>query len=263
MVRWGFIYSIDFVGGTNLNYELSSGIEEEDAREVFDSNEVDIISLEVDGNQIVARTKAIDEKKEAAIKTALGEKIGGTVKVLTSETVGPTLGRETLYKTLIASGISILVILGYMSFAFGGFYFALAAIIALFHDLLVVFGSYSLLARFYGAEIDTMFVTAILISMALSVHDTIIIFDKVREYLKSEPTSGIHTIVNKALTDTMVRSMNNSMTNIFMLLSLVLLGGSTIRFFTLTLLIGTITGTYSSPFIAAPILAWLKRNDTK
>lgn len=263
MIRWGFIYSIDFVGGTNVDYQFSKPVEEKVIREVFKQNSVDVISLKVTGNTLAARTKAIDEKKEAALKKSLTDKSGATLKVLKSETVGPTLGKETLYKTLIASGISILVILAYMSFAFRGFYFALAAVIALFHDILVVFGSYSLLSHFFGAELDTMFVTAVLISMSFSVHDTIVIFDKIREYLKSEPTSGIEAITNKALTETMVRSMNNSMTNIFMLLALVLLGGDSIRFFVLALLIGTVTGTYSSPFVAAPVLTWLKRNHRK
>ncbi len=257
--RWGYIYSIDFVGGTNLDYQFSKKVEDKPVREVFKSNNIDVISLKWEGERLIARTKAIDEKKEASLKNSLSEKTGASVKVLKSETVGPTLGKETLYKTLIASGLSVLVILVYMSFAFGGVYFALAAIIALFHDILVVFGSYSLLSHFFGAELDTMFVTAVLISMSFSVHDTIVIFDKVREYSKSEPAIGIVNIVNKALTETMVRSMNNSMTNIFMLLALTLLGGETIRFFIITLLIGTITGTYSSPFVAAPVLAWLKR----
>ncbi len=259
VVRWGYVYSIDFVGGTNINYEFSKKTDQKTINQAFKSRGVQIISLKVSGNQLTARTKAIDEKKEAELKKELEQKTSSKLKVLKSETVGPTLGKETLYKTLIASAISVLVILGYMSFAFKGFDFALAAIIALFHDMLVVFGSYSLLSHFFGAEVDTMFVTAILISMSFSVHDTIVIFDKVREYLKTERNANPDHLINRALTETLVRSTNNSMTIIFMLLALSLLGGDAIRFFVITLLIGTVTGTYSSPFVASPILALIRK----
>lgn len=146
-----------------------------------------------------------------------------------------------------------------MSFAFKGFNFAASAILALIHDLLVLVGVYSLVSIFFGAEIDTLFVTAALTTMSFSVHDTIVIFDKIREYVKAEGTRNIESLANRALTQTMVRSLNNSMTIVFMLLALILLGGTTIKFFIVALLIGTITGTYSSPFIATPILVWLEK----
>ena len=150
-----------------------------------------------------------------------------------------------------------------MSFSFKAFNFALAAIIVLLHDFLVVVGFYSLLSHFFGAQIDTFFVTAILTTMAFSVHDTIIIFDKIREYIRTEGKGNMEYYVNRALTQTLVRSLNNSMTIIFMLLALSLLGGSTIKFFVITLLIGTITGTYSSPFVATPVLVWLEKRKKK
>ena len=185
------------------------------------------------------------------------------IKSLRFETVGPVIGRETMQKTLIASFLATLGILIYMSFAFKGLNFALAAILAMIHDFLVVIGTYSLFSHFFGAEIDTMFVTAVLTTMSFSVHDTIIIFDKIREYLKNEGRGDIAHYANRALTETMVRSLNNSMTIMFMLLSLTLLGGTSIRFFIATLLVGTITGTYSSPFIATPILVWLEKGSKK
>ena len=150
-----------------------------------------------------------------------------------------------------------------MSFAFKGFNFAFAAVLAMFHDLIVVIGTYSLLSHFFGAEIDTMFITAVLTTMSFSVHDTIVIFDKIREYHNEQETLEIESASNQALTETMVRSLNNSMTIVFMLLALTMMGGSTIRFFILTLLIGTITGTYSSPFVATPILVWLEKMKKK
>jgi len=135
----------------------------------------------------------------------------------------------------------------------------LAAITALLHDILVVVGTYSLISYFFGAEVDTLFVTALLTTMSFSVHDTIVVFDQIREYKRRYGAGYIEDYANKALTDTMVRSFNNSMTIVFMLLALVLLGGETIRFFALTLLVGTITGTYSSPFVATPVAVWLEK----
>ncbi|PIY69432.1 hypothetical protein COY90_00745 [Candidatus Roizmanbacteria bacterium CG_4_10_14_0_8_um_filter_39_9] len=110
-----------------------------------------------------------------------------------------------------------------------------------------------------------MFVTALLTTMSFSVHDTIVIFDKIREYFSTESrnNSNMEFYANKALTETLVRSLNNSMTIIFMLLALTLLGGSTIKFFVVTLLVGTITGTYSSPFVATPLLVWLESAKNK
>jgi preprotein translocase subunit SecF len=168
-----------------------------------------------------------------------------------------------MYKTAIASALAILGILLYMTFAFKGVNFALAAVLAMVHDFLVVVGSYSIVSHFFGAEVDTLFVTAVLTAMSFSVHDTIIVFDKIREYIRMHGKGNIEMYANKALAETMVRSVNNSMTIVFMLLALVLLGGTTLKFFALTLLLGTISGTYSSPFIATPLVVWLEKRNRK
>lgn len=259
IISGGFKYSIDFVGGTNLEYRFKPPVSEVQVKSVFKDKNIEIVDFSLMGDQLSARTKSIDEVKEFALRQQLEKKYKTKVLILKSETVGPTLGRETMIKTLIASGIAVVGILLYMSFAFKNINFAMAAIFALFHDFLIVFAGYSLVSRFFGAEIDTLFVTGLLTSMSFSVHDTIVIFDKIREYKKTEGISHIENSANRALTETLVRSLNNSMTIIFMLLALLLLGGTTIRFFVVTLLIGTITGTYSSPFIATPVFVWLER----
>jgi len=128
------------------------------------------------------------------------------------------------------------------------------------HDFLVLIGSYSLLSFFFGAQFDLMFVTALLTTMSFSVHDTIIIFDKIREYTKTTRSNiPIEDLTDKAVNETMVRSINNSLTIFFMLSALLLMGGATIRFFIAALWIGTITGAYSSPFVATPFLIWLEK----
>lgn len=259
IVRWGYKFSIDFIGGTDIQYQVGKNISLNNVRNVLNQEGIDIVRLQKKGDVLFIKTKAIDERRQEKLNTALEDKLDVKLSLLKLETVGPTLGKEMIRKTVIASLLAIVGILLYMSFAFRGFNFAFAAIVALVHDFLVVMGIYSLISKFFGAEIDTLFVTAVLTSMSFSVHDTIVIFDKIREYLKNEGKGNIEYYANKALTETFVRSVNNSMTIIFMLLALTFLGGVTIKFFVITLLIGTITGTYSSPFVATPIVVWLEK----
>jgi len=259
IVKWGFRYSIDFTGGSNFEFQMSKAVEKNKIQEVLNLNKISVVSLKQQDKNIILRTKVLDQNKESFLKKDLETKLKIKITVLRLETVGPLLGKEAINKTLVASILAIIGILIYMSFAFKGFNFAFSAVLAMFHDLLVVVGTYSLLCHFFGAEVNTMFVTAVLTTMSFSVHDTIVIFDKIREYNELGETNNVEEASNKALTETMVRSLNNSMTIVFMLLALTMMGGSTIRFFILTLLIGTIIGTYSSPFVATPILVWLEK----
>jgi len=263
IIKWGYQYSIDFTGGTNLVYQLNKKIDLVKLEKLLKDKKIKITNKQYSNNELSLKLSSIDEKQELRFRQDLNKQFKLETKILKFETVGPVIGQETLSKTLIASILAITGILIYMSFAFKGFNYAFSAILAMIHDFLVVVGSYSLLSHFFGAELDTLFVTAVLTTMSFSVHDTIVIFDKIREYLKEEGKGNIEYYANRALTETMVRSINNSMTIVFMLLALVLLGGTTIRFFSLTLLIGTITGTYSSPFIATPILVWLEKRRKK
>ncbi len=259
IVKWGYRYSIDFVGGTNLEFQTDKTVKQQTVKQTIDKNKIETVFMEAKGRNIILRTKPLKESQENNLKSSLEKDLKVKLTVLRSETVGPTLGKETINKTVVASILAVIGILIYMSFAFKGFNYAFSAVLAMIHDFLVVVGSYSLLSHFYRAEIDTLFVTALLTTMSFSVHDTIVIFDKIREYLQTEGKEDIEYFANKALTETMVRSVNNSMTIVFMLLALVLMGGATIRFFVIALLIGTITGTYSSPFVATPILVWLEK----
>jgi len=263
VVKWGFTYSIEFTGGTNLQYKLNKTMPKNDLNKILKNNQIKTIEVRQEDKTIFLKAKSITEKQESLLKKDLETKSGSKITILKSETVGPVLGRETMNKTLIASILAVAGILIYMSFAFKGTTYAISAVLAMIHDFLVVVGSFSIISHFWGAEVDTMFVTALLTTMSFSVHDTIVIFDKIREYLKEEGKGNIEYYANRALTETMVRSLNNSMTIVFMLLALSLLGGLTIRFFVITLLIGTITGTYSSPFIATPILVWMEKRKKK
>ncbi|KKR71994.1 MAG: SecF protein [Candidatus Roizmanbacteria bacterium GW2011_GWB1_40_7] len=266
LLNWGLKPSIDFSGGTVVeitNYELGITNLEDKLKE----KNVEIESIRQDNDIITVRTKPIDRSVWEEVKTELATEsaqlqteestASAGLEELRFETVGPVLGKELLNKTLIAASIAIVVILLYVAWAFKSVTYGISAVIALFHDVLVVTGTFSLLGHFFGVEVDVLFVTALLTTMSFSVHDTIVVFDRIRESIRTEKLPFDATI-NKALSETMSRSINNSMTIIFMLLALVLLGGDTVKWFAVALLIGTISGTYSSPFVATPILYLLQ-----
>lgn len=258
--EYQFKYSIDFVGGSLINYKFDKKVTEEEIKKVFSEKKILISSIaEIEKNGYLIRSVVLDTSTEDKIRKSLTEKYSVKVERLRYETVGPTLGHETIIRTLIASFVAMIGILIYLTFAFKNLKYGTAAILAMIHDFVVLMGTYSLLSKFFGAEVDSLFVTAVLTTMSFSVHDTIVVFDKIREYKRSSSNLPFTYLANKALSETMVRSLNNSLTIILMLSALLLLGGEVIRFFVAALLIGTVTGTYSSPFIATPILAYLDK----
>ncbi|OGK39556.1 protein-export membrane protein SecF [Candidatus Roizmanbacteria bacterium RIFCSPHIGHO2_12_FULL_44_10] len=264
LFSYGFKFSIDFTGGSVVEYSAKQAIETNQIEKAFKNQKTKAATVErsVSGSYII-RSTPINERQEASIREDV--KKAAHLKELTLlrfETVGPSLGAETVRKTIIASLVAVLGILIYVSLTFRKFSYGIAAVIALIHDLLVLVGVYALVTHFFGAEIDSLFITAVLTTMSFSVHDTIVVFDKIREYRRTSALS-IEILANKALTETMVRSVNNSLTIVLMLIPLVILGTDMIRFFAAALLIGTISGTYSSPFIATPLLVWIEKRREK
>lgn len=261
LIFWGFNLSIDFTGGSVIEYKTTSSIKSQEIKNLLIEKKIDYSDLKVTDSKISLKTVAIDEKKEAELRLGLSKLKNSPVEILRYETVGPTVGKDTVRKTIFAVLFAITGILLYIAFAFKNISFAISAVIALFHDILVVVGMYSVISHFFGAELDLLFVTALLTTLAFSVHDTIVVFDQIRENYKKNlyTRSQIEENADNAVNSTMVRSLNNSLTIIFMLVSLILLGGETIRFFAVALLIGTITGTYSSPFISVPIAVFLEK----
>jgi len=259
LLRYGLKPSIDFTGGTLIELSSSKKVDKE-----FFETEAKNISLPLVGVQqsqggtFLLRIKPEGSDKTQEFLKALSKE-GTEIKLLRNETVGPVLGKELLQKALFAAVIAITCILLYVAYAFKNITFGISAIVALIHDLLVVIGIFSLLGVFKGVEVDTLFVTAVLTTMSFSVHDTIVVFDRIREMKRRGSRGTIEELTDTALTQTMSRSLANSVTIIIMLLSLVLLGGESIRWFTVALLIGTVSGAYSSPFIAAPVFLLLKR----
>lgn len=229
MIKWGFAVGIDFTGGSLLEYRLP------------------------DGSVKTYKEKSIDQAKKIEIKANLEKEVGGTVTEIRFEDVGPSVGPETLKRTIYALLISTGAILLWIAYQFKNYKFGISATLATLHDSLILIGSFSILGHFFGAELDFLFVTALLTILSFSVHDTIVVFDRIREMRKHD-SRRISELADAAISETMVRSINNSFTIIFMLLALILLGGDTIRWFAVALLIGTVSGTYSSPFVAVSIL---------
>lgn len=258
---YGYKNSIDFTGGTILEYQTLKVVDIEKLSGKLKSQKLNVIEKEVNGKILILKFEALNTQQEKVVLNELKKEVGN-VTVLRAETVGATLGNETIIKTITASIVAILGILIYLTLSFKSVNFAISAVVALIHDLLVMVGGYSIVSHFFGAELNTLFVTAILTTMSFSVHDTIVIFDKIREYRRTK-SEEIVLSANRAVTETIIRSINNSMTIVFMLLALILFGGSTIRFFIVALLIGTLTGTYSSPFVATPFLVWLEKRRSK
>ena len=251
--------SIDFTGGTILELKTAVSCQLSTISEALGDKDPGLVSVQSSGEgRCLLRSKPIDEAKKEEIVEALQGKFG-EVEITRFEMVGPTLGKELLTKTLIAVVLATLVILGYVAWQFKNRMYGVCAILAMFHDTVILLGSFSLLGHFLGVEVDTLFVTAVLTTLSSSVHDTVVTFNSVREQVSGGRQSTVdsrqfESIVNRAINSTIVRSLNNSFTIIFMLLCLVLLGGATIRWFAVALLIGTILGTYSSTFVASPLL---------
>lgn len=239
LVRYGLKLSIDFTGGSNITVSSS------DKEKIF--NELKDFSPEVvtqSGNNVTIRTKTITQEQL--------DKANVTVSAF--ETLGPSMGQETIKKTIFAIILASILLLIHISRAFKQLKFGVSAVIAMLHDSLVLLGSFSLLGHFFNIEIDLLFVTAMLTVLSFSVHDTIVVYDRIREMTNKKQHMNMKDMANQALSETMVRSIVNSLTIIFMLVALVLLGGDTTRNFAIALLIGSISGAYSSPFNAVPIL---------
>jgi preprotein translocase subunit SecF len=260
LVRFGFKLSIEFTGGTRLTLVSTTS----SSASIMESFKDYSPLLESAGDHsLTLKSKEISQEKVQNILDSL--KTDNPEITLTEfETIGPALGQETIRKTINALVIASVLLLAYISFAFKQLKYGICAVLAMFHDTAVLLGSFSLLGHFLGVEIDLLFVTAVLTILSFSVHDTIVVYDRIRELSHKNKAVSYTSLINQAVTETMARSLNNSLTIIFMLLALFLMGGETTKYFSLALLIGTITGTYSSTFTAAPLLIiWDKFSQRK
>jgi preprotein translocase subunit SecF len=258
---WGLPLAIDFTGGSLLTVQFASGTVPPNEQVIAVYNQEGITGAEVQkssDNTLIIRSKDISEDIKNKIVADLGQKFNTKVTVQEFDTVGPSVGSEVAARAAEAVGLASLGILLYITFAFRGvqhaFRFGTAAIIAMLHDVAVVVGTAAIFGKVFGWQIDSLFLTALLTVIGFSVHDTIVVFDRVRENSSIFRRLPFENVVNHSVIQTLDRSINTQLTVMFTLLALVLFGGVTIRHFVLTLLIGVFSGTYSSIFNASPIL---------
>jgi len=251
----GLKFGIDFTGGALLEYKFAGPV----AKDQLESyGQV----VESGQNTYLIRTSVVSHEKLQELKKQISDQFG-SFEVRREENVGPLIGKELEQKAAIALVISWVMIVLYITFAFrkvpkpaSSFRFGVAAIVSLIHDALVVIGAFAIFGYFFRVDIDTLFVTALLTVIGFSVHDTIVVFDRVRENLPKHLSKKFETVVDISITQTLARSLNTSLTVVFVLTALLLFGGETIKWFVVALLIGIISGTYSSIFNAAALLSW-------
>ena len=270
---WGLNFGIDFVGGSSLNVEFAN--QSPSVTQVKEAlSPLDLGSLEVQPSgekDMILRFEEVDEAIHHEILNKLNnidnEKYG-ELEELSFDSVGPSIGQTLKRKSFYAVFWVILAIIAYIAFTFrkvaqpiASWKYGITAVITLIHDCLIVLGVFSFLGHFYGMEVDSAFIAAILTVLGYSVNDTIVVFDRIRENLPKSEEDFSGTI-NTSVNQTIVRSINTSVTTMLILLTIVIWGGTSVQGFALALLIGVFIGTYSSIFLAAPLLVlWERRNN--
>ncbi len=266
LIFWGLNFGIDFTGGSMLevqftNYQPSITVIQNSLKAV---NLHSLVIQPTSSHSIILRFQENTESVHEQVVTKLQGLIQGhpkaTFKQLQFDSVGPSIGQELKSKSFNATAIAFIMIILFISFAFrkvskpvSSWKYGMAAIIALVHDVIFTLGVFAVLGHFYGIEINTPFIAAILTVLGYSVSDTIIVFDRIRENLPKSQEDFENT-VNRSLNQTITRSINTSFSAILALVAVLLFGGSTIKDFALALIVGISVGTYSSIFIASPVL---------
>lgn len=276
---FGLNLGIDFTGGSLLEVEYKA----ESQRPELQSLKTQIEELGIGNavlqltgdNGLIVRTKDLTEDEHQMLLSALrapfgpDSGFGANVEEIRFDSIGPVIGSELRKKSWIAITLVVVMIILYIAFVFrkvsstglakdgkgvSSFKFGLMAIVALIHDVIIPFGIFAALGHYLGAQIDVLFVTAMLTIFGFSVHDTIVVFDRVRENLKRGIGESFEESVGISVSQTITRSINTSLTSLFVLVSLFMFGAEPTRYFSLALIIGMIIGTYSSIFLASPLL---------
>lgn len=257
---WGLKPGIDFRGGTVMEVKFSDkNISQEQVKNSL--NELNLTNLVVIPSQdnFLIKTEPINQ--ETHLKIGENLKKVGESQELSYTTVGPTVSKDLTRKAIIAIVLASLAIILYIAFAFrqvprpaSSWKFGICAVLALIHDLIFVTGLWSILGHFFGYEIDSLFITGLLTIMGFSVHDTIVVFDRIRENLRKHPSNSFEENANNSIIQTLNRSLNTTLTVLIVLAAMYFLGGESLKHFVLMLLIGITIGTYSSIFTASPLL---------
>ena len=262
---------IDFTGGTLIEIRIESDLDPQPADIVILYRDLGIDEPKVQTTgqgTYVSRSSLLSENIPGKIIDELEKQYNAVVTVLRIESVGPTIGAEVTQRAALALLVVALIIVLYITFAFRGipnaFRYGVCAIIAMLHDVLVVFSITFIGSYFWGWQIDALFLTALLTVIGFSVQDKIVVFDRIRENTNIYRRIPYETLVNHSIVQTLSRSINTQLMTVeFMLLALVLFGGVTLKQFAATMLVGLASGTYSSIFIAAPLLVIWENQEWK
>ncbi|MBI4092201.1 MAG: protein translocase subunit SecF [Candidatus Levybacteria bacterium] len=250
---------------SNFKFPISN----KDISEVFGSEKITVHKLEkISDNTFRVQTDTIEQGGKNEVIRELEKR--GKITEKSFETVGPTIGQETQANAIKAVIVASIAITAYIAFAFrevsnpvSSWKYGVSAIVALLHDVLIVVGLFSILGKILNVEVDSLFITALLTIMGFSVHDTIVVFDRIRENLRKNFNLKFEEVVNNSLLETLNRSLNTSLTVVIVLLALLLFGGETTRWFIVALLVGIVSGTYSSIFNASQLLVVWNEWDKK
>ena len=268
MAVLGFNLGIDFTGGTLFTLKFNQPVRTTALQAEVNRLNLGGVVQAAGGRTFYIQAKPLQPIQESAAETALAQRFGGVDQKASSiSVVGPTIASELIVGAGVAVAAAAVLITAYLALRFrrapgGGLAFGAAAIAALLHDVFVITGIFSILGRVFNleiAQINSLFVTAVLTVVGFSVHDTIVIFDRIRENLRTNPRLTFEQAVNLSIIQSAARSIITSFTVILVLLALFLFGGTTIKGFVLALLIGVFSGTYSSIFNASPLLVVWRR----
>ncbi len=259
---WGLNFGIDFKGGAIAEVEYRDRPSKESVESSIKALNLGEFSVRSSGdNAFIIKTKELSNiERQSVIEVVAGTTTGATLKRFDS--VGPVLGKELAQKSATAIIFVIIAIVLFITFAFrkvsepvSSFKYGLIAVVALVHDVIVPTGVYAFLGRNGGFEVDALFVTAILVILGFSVHDTIVVFDRTRENLKHAPAKKtFYEIVGESINQTFARSINTSLTTVLALIALYVFGPEATHNFALVMIIGIVVGTYSSIFLGSPLL---------
>jgi len=265
MAFLGFRLGIDFAGGDQYNLAFTQPVQASSVQKEMDTFNVEAIVQQAGPDGVLVTTKPLASAQETTIRADLAKKFPLDPSRSSYAQVGPTIARELVVGAGGLVVIASILIVIYLSIRFN-YKFAIAAVLALLHDVFVLTGIWSILGKVFNSplgEINTLFVTAALTVIGFSVHDTIVIFDRIRENLRQASRLTFEQNVNLSIIQSLARSLNTSMTVIFVLVALFLISPTNIKGFTLALLIGIVSGTYSSIFNASPLLVVWRRLDPR
>ncbi|MBU3934407.1 protein translocase subunit SecF [Patescibacteria group bacterium] len=270
LLSFGLKFGIDFMGGSILEVEFENRPSSQLIQEKLNSLELGEIVIQPRGEkEVVIKTKEINSGTHQNIILQLQELSNLEEKGF--ENIGPTIGRELREKTIVLVIVSLIVLLVYISVAFknvsqplSSWQYGVISIIALAFDVLLTVGFFAILGKYYDAQFNIPVITALLTILGYTINDKVIIFDRVRESLLKKREDNFKELVNKSLNETIFRSLSTGTCTLLVLLAIFLFGGETLRYFSLTLIVGIVAGTYSSLFLAAPLLVtWLEWKERK